>query len=322
MPSFDYTTEKWQAFADKFPRCFEKLGGIEAENYGGKYSQRNENTRPGLIVRASSTPNSELMAKANDEALCRLLNAACQTPSVGEPKDELACECAACGQWEVFSSSHWFVRSVDHYAIHVAEDDGTPTPLAAVMEGVFEKLEDHPILDDSLYSDMLAEREAVDRSEWVADGSWMEMFLSLPSECSGGHVVVRPKSSRSLGRICFDVEANNFSAEWQEVISCAVAYANIEFPDDDCPYWGVHEARGVLESLADSGLFSSWDDDHKCFILPEKPLRNVCSRPNPDLPLDLPDVASKDFRLVVPIAPRWVDPIFPDFGLHGVPNDR
>ena len=68
-----------------------------------------------------------------------------------------------------FSSSHWGVGWVDGYAVRVRDASGEFTPAFLYMVETLLALEDYPVLDSSLLSEMETEATIADMSNSISD---------------------------------------------------------------------------------------------------------------------------------------------------------
>lgn len=58
------------------------------------------------------------------------------------------------GEWELVSCNHWAVGWVEHLSFRVVDKDGKPSRVARVIKGLFDSMEEYPILDDEDHSRM------------------------------------------------------------------------------------------------------------------------------------------------------------------------
>jgi len=84
------------------------------------------------------TRDSGIRDKANSKCIKEML---AEDPSLDD-------------DWEVACCGHWLSGWIEQLSFRVLEDDGSLTRMSRVIKGIYDGLSEHPVLDDSLYSEM------------------------------------------------------------------------------------------------------------------------------------------------------------------------
>jgi hypothetical protein len=119
-------TQQWIAQALKRPSDF---------GYRGDNGQMFQTWSLGPVIQHR---DSDLLEKSNAKSIIKTLES--------DPSLE--------GDWELVSCSHWGVGWVEHLSFRVIDEDEKPSRVARVIKGLFDAMEEYPILDDEDHSRM------------------------------------------------------------------------------------------------------------------------------------------------------------------------
>lgn len=122
----DLEVQQWISKALQRPSSF---------GYSGDNDQMFETWSLGSVIQHR---DSDILDKSNAKSMIATLES---DPSLAD-------------DWEIVSCSHWAVGWVEHLSFRVIDGDGKLSRVARVIKGIYNALEDYPILDERDFSRM------------------------------------------------------------------------------------------------------------------------------------------------------------------------
>ncbi len=133
-----------------------KAEALQAPSDFGYYGDREEMFETWTLGPVIETRDSEIREKANASAIKKMLKA---DPSL--EKD-----------WEITSCKHWAVGWVEQISFRVVDEEDKLTRISRIIKGIFDSLEENPVIDDGLYSEMEFEDTLSNiRNHWPGSSS-------------------------------------------------------------------------------------------------------------------------------------------------------
>jgi hypothetical protein len=191
-----FASTTWDKMTDADQQSIVK-SALERPREFGYHGDNEEMFQTWTVGPTILSRDSSLLEKANAKALVRELEA--------KPEFE--------DEWEIVGCSHWAVGWVDHLSFRVKDGEDKPTAILAWLNDWYAALNDYPVADDDLHSEM----------------QWKRQMKQLRDDGAGEHVdeVVRWLDENNYQAL-ESVEDDYLAATEDDIQEAMIALGHIE----------------------------------------------------------------------------------------------